>query len=142
MPDGGTTAILTARDISERIDVQARLTRIAGDERRQAAELRAVIQAMGEGILVVDPTGRVSLANDAAAAILGELPIDLADLAPRLGPLNHVGSGPDEAEPGSPPVQTVACPMVAGSSWPPIRPTSAEGSSRERHRRRSWSSAT
>src|SRR5262249_53249345 len=44
LADGSRATILTARDISERIDVQARLARIAGDERRQAAELRAVIQ--------------------------------------------------------------------------------------------------
>ena len=61
--------ILTARDISDRIDVQARLARIAGDERRQAAELRAVIQSMGDGVLVVDPDGAISLANDAASTV-------------------------------------------------------------------------
>ncbi len=84
LPDGGTTAILTARNVSERIDVQARLTRIAGDERRQAAELRAVIQAMGEGILVVDHRGDISLANDAATEILGELPRSIGELASQL----------------------------------------------------------
>ena len=75
LPDGARTVILTARDISERIDVQARLARIAGDERRQAAELRAVIQSMGEGVLVIDADGQISMGNDAASLILG------ADLA-------------------------------------------------------------
>ena len=98
----------------ERIDVQARLTRIAGDERRQAAELRAVIQAMGEGILVVDPTGRISLANDAAAEILGELPTDLADLAAQLGDvgLESVGGrdGKDRVDPADAGTRTAALP--------------------------------
>jgi PAS domain S-box-containing protein len=84
--DGSTSVILTARDISDRIDVQARLTRIAGDERRQAAELRAVLQAMGEGILVVGPHGSISLANETAIAILGaDMPADLGELLRRLG---------------------------------------------------------
>ena len=71
LPDGTRTVILTARDISERIDVQARLARIAGDERRQAAELRAVIQSMGEGVLVIDADGQISMGNDAAGLLLG-----------------------------------------------------------------------
>ena len=99
LPDGARTAILTARDISDWIDVQARLARIAGDERRQAAELRAVIQAMGEGIVVVDPSGRISLANDAAATILdGAVPADLEGLEDRLqvGPLFTSGPHDDE----------------------------------------------
>jgi PAS domain S-box-containing protein len=104
LPDGGTTAILTARDVSERIDVQAQLTRIAGDERRQAAELRAVIQAMGEGILVVDPDGRVSLANDAAADLLPVLPDTLDELAATLGLPGPEALGLDEPDrPSQPP---------------------------------------
>ena len=82
--DGTRTVVLTARDISERIDVQARLARIAGDERRQAAELRAVIQSMGEGVLVVDADGGVSMANEAASVLLGaDLAAGLADVERR-----------------------------------------------------------
>ena len=91
LPEGGTTAILTARDVTERIHVQAQLTRVASDERRQAAELRAVIQAMGEGILVVDQEGRISSANEAAAENLADLPERLSDLAARLGLDDLVG---------------------------------------------------
>ena len=81
LADGTRTVVLTARDISERIDVQARLARIAGDERRQAAELRTVIQSMGEGVLVVDPEGRISIANEAAGVVLGaDLDAGLATL--------------------------------------------------------------
>ena len=86
LPDGSRTAILTARDTSDKIDVQARLARIAGDERRQAAELRAVIQSMGDGVLVVDPDGAISLANEAALGIFSSpLPNRLSDLEEWLG---------------------------------------------------------
>jgi PAS domain S-box-containing protein len=97
--DGTTTIVLTARDISDRLDVQARLTRIAGDERRQAAELRAVIHAMHEGVVVVGPDGTVSLANEAAMAIFGgELPANLEDLYSRIGMRRDrpAGDGPDD----------------------------------------------
>lgn len=81
LADSTRTAILTARDISERIDVEARLARIADDERRQAAELRALIQALGEGVLVIDPPGRIAMANHAARAILGpDLEAGLAEI--------------------------------------------------------------
>ena len=112
LPDGGRTAILTARDVSERIDVQAQLTRIAGDERRQAAELRAVIQAMGEGILVVDPGGRIALANDAALGLLPELPERLSELGATLGvqDLDHALEAVDEAATSTDEPRTVALP--------------------------------
>ncbi|HSS35647.1 MAG TPA: histidine kinase dimerization/phospho-acceptor domain-containing protein, partial [Patescibacteria group bacterium] len=110
LPDGGSTAALTARDVTERIDVQARLTRIAGDERRQAAEFRAVIQAMGEGVLVVDPAGRIGLANDAAADLLGELPDDLAALSAQLGGVDLGAAVRPASEPG----EDDAEPLVAG----------------------------
>ena len=87
--DGTRTVVLTARDISERIDVQARLARIAGDERRQAAELRAVIAFDGRGVLVIDPEGEVSMANEAASSLLG------VDLAAGLAEIElQAGSGP------------------------------------------------
>jgi PAS domain S-box-containing protein len=110
LADGARTVVLTARDITERIDVQARLARIAGDERRQAAELRTVIQSMGEGVLVVDPEGVISIANDAAGVILG------ADPAAGLATLEALaadradgdeGAVPDETPDGRPASRTV-----------------------------------
>ena len=90
--DGTRTVVLTARDISERIDVQARLARIAGDERRQAAELRAVIQSMGEGVLVVDADLGISMANEAASLLLGaDLAAGLADVERRVGAIGRAG---------------------------------------------------
>lgn len=85
LPGEPGTMVLTARDISERIEVQARLARVASDERRQAAELRAVIQAMGEAVLVVAPRGDIRLANDAARAMLGTVPKALSELSGLLG---------------------------------------------------------
>jgi PAS domain S-box-containing protein len=107
LPDGSRTTVLTARDTSDRIDVQARLARIAGDERRQAAELRAVIQSMGDAILVVDPDGRISLANEAALTIFNaSLPDRLADLERWLGvgvidppPVAQGGGAPESGVP-------------------------------------------
>ncbi|HEX5466006.1 MAG TPA: ATP-binding protein [Candidatus Limnocylindrales bacterium] len=85
LPGGGATGILTARDVGEHIDLQAQLLRIAGHERRRAREMRAVIQAVGQGILVFDPTGRVISVNDAAIELLGREPRDYDDLVERLG---------------------------------------------------------
>jgi PAS domain S-box-containing protein len=85
LPDGGATAILTARDISDRIDIQSGLARLAGEERRKAAELRAVIEAMGDGVLVVGPDEAISLANEAALAALSGDVRTMADLRERLG---------------------------------------------------------
>ena len=56
-PDGSVTMVMVPRDISERIESQARLSRAATSERRRAAELNAILQAMQEGILVVDSAG-------------------------------------------------------------------------------------
>ena len=82
--EGSDVLVLTARDISEQVDVQARLARVAGNERRQAAELRAMLEAMGEGVLVIDPSGTVRLANGAAGELLGRVPDTFADVAPLL----------------------------------------------------------
>lgn len=83
--DGGNVMVLSARDMSERIEVQARLARVAGDERRQAAELRTVLEAMGEGVLVIDGGGQVRMANGSAAEMFGQVPEVLGDVATRLG---------------------------------------------------------
>ncbi len=94
LPDGSPTAILTARDMTDHIDVQARLARIAGDERRQAAELRAVIRSMGDGVLVVDVEGRITLANEAAFNILdGSVPERIRELETWLGVECIAGDG-------------------------------------------------
>ena len=96
-PDGTPARILAiARDIGDRLQAQDRLRRLAASEHARAAELNAVIRAMGDGVVVCDPDGRIILANPAAeqvfpevdettyAEILGELD-DPGGLAPTLG---------------------------------------------------------
>jgi PAS domain S-box-containing protein len=85
LPDGTVTLVLTARDVSERIEVQARLSRVATSERRRAAELNAILEAMREGILVVDANRRVRLANAAAIEICRGSVETLDGLAANLG---------------------------------------------------------
>ncbi|HZC32976.1 MAG TPA: GAF domain-containing protein [Candidatus Bathyarchaeia archaeon] len=65
---GGEPAriLAIARDIRDRIEAQERLTALATAEHARAAELNAVIRAMGEGVFVCSPDGRIILANPAA----------------------------------------------------------------------------
>ena len=94
--DGSRAIVAIARDISERIEVQVRLQRLAQAEHARAAELNAVIRTMGEGVIVCAPDGRISLANPAAERLFPEIASqtyqeilgrlhDPGGLAPRLG---------------------------------------------------------
>ena len=66
-PDGSPARVLAiARDIRDRIQSQERLRGLAAAEHARAAELNAVIRAMGDGVVVCDPEGRILLANPAA----------------------------------------------------------------------------
>ena len=118
LPDGSPTAILTARDMSDRIDVQARLARIAGDERRQAAELRAVIRSMGDGVLVVDVEGRITLANEAAFTILdGAVPERLPTLETWLGVECVAADGTSDEGDGGPRPAAPVTVQTGGGRW-------------------------
>jgi K+-sensing histidine kinase KdpD len=55
----------------------------AAMERARAAELQTVLEAMGDGVLVGDSEGRITLSNSAAARLLGDLPTRLAELPGR-----------------------------------------------------------
>ncbi len=66
LPDGTSAMVAIARDIRERIEVQVRLQRLAQSEHSRAAELNAVIRAMGEAVIVCGADGTISLANPAA----------------------------------------------------------------------------
>lgn len=67
------------------------LRQLARAERAQAAELAAVIQAIGEPVVVFDPARRVRLANQAALALFrGGRFETLADLAARFEPSDRV----------------------------------------------------
>ena len=88
--------VAVARDIADRIEAQAKLRRLAESEHARAAELNAVILAIGDGIFVCAADGRIALSNRAAedvfpdieertyADVLAQL-IDPAGEAPPLG---------------------------------------------------------
>jgi PAS domain S-box-containing protein len=69
--DGRIVAV--ARDIAERLEAQANLLRVAESEHARAAELNAVIRAMGDGIFVCGGDGRISLSNPAAEDVFPQV---------------------------------------------------------------------
>lgn len=71
-PEGGRIVGLS-REISERLDTERRLADLAATEHARAAELDAVIRALGEGVIVCGEDGRVLLANPAAAAMFPDI---------------------------------------------------------------------
>ena len=100
LPGEPPTTVAIARDVRERQEVQSRLRRLAEAEHARAAELNAVIRAMGDGVIVCGADGRTILANPAGrqmfpgvaetsyASILAQLH-DPDGAAPRLG--THAG---------------------------------------------------
>jgi signal transduction histidine kinase len=93
---GGHLIVAIARDIGHRIETQIRLQRLAESEHSRAAELNAVIRAMGEAVVVCEADGTIKLTNPAGesifpdveestyADILGQLH-DPDGVAPHLG---------------------------------------------------------
>ena len=82
-----SVAIENARLYEAAVDVRTQLAWAAHIERVRAAELRAVIQAMGEAVLVCDATGRVSIVNPAAETLFGDRPVETyEDLLSRFVP--------------------------------------------------------
>ena len=73
LPGSGQHLVAISRSIQERIETEARLTRLARAEHARAAELNAIIGAIGEGLIVLDGAGRVTLANPTARALLQPL---------------------------------------------------------------------
>ena len=66
-PAGEAAGIVAvARDVGDRMEAQANLRRLAESEHARAAELNAVIRAIGDAIFVCGPDGRINLANPAA----------------------------------------------------------------------------
>jgi two-component system, OmpR family, phosphate regulon sensor histidine kinase PhoR len=62
----GHLIVVSARDVRSTIESQARLQRLAQAEHARAAELNAVIRAMGDSVVVCDADGTISLSNPAA----------------------------------------------------------------------------
>jgi len=82
-----SVAIENARLYEAAIDVRTQLAWAAHIERVRAAELRAVIEAMGEAVLVCDASGRVSIVNPAAELLFGDRPVETyEDLLSRFVP--------------------------------------------------------
>jgi PAS domain S-box-containing protein len=84
-----------AATLTQRLADEARLAELIRSERARSAELNAIIGAIGEGIVVVDREGVITLANRTARRLLGPFEeVDLeavlarfegsADLAERL----------------------------------------------------------
>lgn len=69
LPGEEPTLVAIARDIRERLESQGRLERLARAEHARAAELNAVIRAMGDGVIVCGAEGRILLANPSARAM-------------------------------------------------------------------------
>jgi PAS domain S-box-containing protein len=65
--------VAVARDVGDRMEAQANLRRLAESEHARAAELNAVIRAIGDGIFVCDADGRISLSNPAAEMIFPDV---------------------------------------------------------------------
>jgi PAS domain S-box-containing protein len=101
LPGGRRAIVAAAHDIRDRIEVQVRLQRLAQSEHARAAELNAVIRAMGEGVVVCAADGRVTLANPAAERLFPG--VDERTYADILGQLLDPDSrAPQPGAPGGP----------------------------------------
>ncbi len=140
LPGSSRAIVAIARDIRERIEVQVRLQRLAQAEHARAAELNAVIRAMGEAVVVCAADGTITLTNPAGERLFPD--VDERTYAEILDQLNDPDG--DRAasrrarRPGRAPDPGGS--RSAGSSSRPIRSTS--GSAVRRAARRSSSCAT
>lgn len=69
LPGGSRVIVAIARDIRDRIEAQIRLQRMAEAEHSRAAQLNAVIRAMGEAVVVCAADGTITLTNPAGESI-------------------------------------------------------------------------
>lgn len=125
----------------ENARLHGQVRRLASHERARAAELESVLAAIGEGIVVLAPDGRVHSANLAAERVLGGPVSDLDALRARLGQgadalaAPGVAFGPEEVQLTGRPatwVEVTAYPTSAeeadGSVGDPAEPGTAGGS--------------
>ncbi len=101
----GPEEVTTAEELGGRAGRALENARLHGEvawladrEQQHAAELEAVLAALGEGILVVSPDGRIRSSNTAAVRILGNDLETLEGLLDRL--LTADGNRPETLEPG------------------------------------------
>jgi PAS domain S-box-containing protein len=98
---GGSALVAIARDIGERIEVQVRLQRLAQAEHARAAELNAVIRAMGEAVVVCAADGTITLTNPAGEQIFPDVEEQTyADILAQLH--DPTGTAPALGMPGGP----------------------------------------
>ena len=139
LPDGTSAMVAIARDIRERIEVQVRLQRLAQSEHSRAAELNAVIRAMGEAVIVCAADGTISLANPAGRAAVPrrrgqtyEEILGRSSTTPTISPRGRAdrraGGAPDAGRSGP-----------LGRDHHAIRSTSGSAWRRPARRRSSWS---
>lgn len=90
-----SVAIENARLYEAALETRSQLAWAAQVERIRAAELRAVINAMGEAVLVCDAAGRVNIVNPAADALFAGRPVgSYEDLLSRFRPGDSLGADP------------------------------------------------
>jgi PAS domain S-box-containing protein len=65
--------VAVARDIADRLEAQAKLRWLAESEHARAAELNAVIRAIGDGIFVCAADGTITLSNPAAEDLFPDI---------------------------------------------------------------------
>ena len=70
--EGGEARLVSiARDVTQRVEAEARLHRLARSEQARAAEFAAMVGAIGDGVVVCSPGGDVTHANPAAVELFG-----------------------------------------------------------------------
>ncbi|HEV2005979.1 MAG TPA: ATP-binding protein [Candidatus Limnocylindrales bacterium] len=90
--------------LTARLGDEVRLAELVTAEQARSAELNAIIGAIGEGIIVVDADGTVSLANRTAEELLGSTnmdsldePLDRLALPPEMDLAGLAAHGPIQA---------------------------------------------
>ena len=70
--DGGDARLVSiARDVTQRVEAEARLHRLARSEQARAAEFAAMVGAIGDAVIVCSPAGDVTHSNPAAVELFG-----------------------------------------------------------------------
>jgi len=129
LPGSSRAIVAIARDVQERIEVQVRLQRLAQAEHARAAELNAVIRAMGEAVVVCAADGTITLTNPAGERLFpdveertyAEILDQMNDVDGSAPPLGALG-GPVEIQARADPdrwIELATYPVNVGVGTPP-----------------------
>src|SRR6476659_2943271 len=129
LPGTSRAIVAIARDVRERIEVQVRLQRLAQAEHARAAELNAVIRAMGEAVVVCAADGTITLTNPAGERLFpdveertyAEILDQMNDVDGSAPPLGALG-GPVEIQARADPdrwIELATYPVNVGVGTPP-----------------------